>query len=477
MVVTTRRAASPARPPAQSPSRPKSAAAKASKVPSGDVIPAWINYYVAPVLMMTATPSLCLVLAYITHQRDPSISAFVAKAQEVGATALLSEIIASAKPSLNSMVVVLVFNYVALLIYWWPGPTKYGPLSEKGAKPDYADNGVAHCALFSATFLAGSKELGLGWYKLSVLYDDFPAMIGTLMLAGLSFCLFLYFKGLHAPSGPDAGTSGHGFLFDYYWGTELYPRLCGVDVKKFVNCRFSMTFWQLAGISFVAASYQKHGTLDPGLVLCALSQYLYLVKFYIWEIGYMRSIDIIQDRAGFYETWGCIVWVPSVYTLHTRTMVPLQSGLGWPSAAAIFAVGLLGVGLNFAADRERQVFRESDGKCKVWGKDPVYIEARYSVISPKTGKSEPHTSLLLASGWWGVARHLQYTFELTAAWSWGLLAGVSTHGVLPLFYPVFLTILLVHRAARDEVKCLAKYGDDYKTYMQMVPYKILPYIY
>ena len=26
----------------------------------------------------------------------------------------------------------------------------------------------------------------------------------------------------------------------------------------------------------------------------------------------MRSIDIIVDRAGFYETWGCLVFVPSL---------------------------------------------------------------------------------------------------------------------------------------------------------------------
>jgi 7-dehydrocholesterol reductase len=31
-------------------------------------------------------------------------------------------------------------------------------------------------------------------------------------------------------------------------------------------------------------------------VLAALSQFLYLVKFFWWEMGYMRSIDIIVDR-------------------------------------------------------------------------------------------------------------------------------------------------------------------------------------
>eukprot|EP01043_Picozoa_sp_COSAG02_P028877 COSAG02_NODE_1772_length_10984_cov_8.166651_5_plen_112_part_00 len=43
----------------------------------------------------------------------------------------------------------------------------------------------------------------------------------------------------------------------------------------------------------------------------------------------MRSIDIIVDRAGFYETWGCLVWVPSVYTLHTRLLVETPSDLSW----------------------------------------------------------------------------------------------------------------------------------------------------
>merc|ERR1719269_218786 len=158
----------------------------------------------------------------------------------------------------------------------------------------------------------------LGWYDFGVLFDVFGPTVGALNAFGLVFCVFLYFKGLHYPCTKDSGTSGGGFVFDYYWGMELYPRICGVDVKKFVNCRFSMTFWQLAGACYTYRSYTTHGKLDPGLFLAAVSQYVYLVKFFVWEIGYMRSIDIIVDRAGFYETWGCIVWVPTVYTLHSR---------------------------------------------------------------------------------------------------------------------------------------------------------------
>lgn len=435
--------------------------------------------------MILGSPSFCLVTGWLTQQQSPTLSTLVGTlaADPLG---FGGQVLAATLPTVEAAAILFGFLGLALLLYTIPGETKYGPISEKGWKPAYVDNAMAHCLLFPLFFILGSKELSgkHGLYHLSVLYDHFGPIIGLLNYGGLAFCFFLYAKGLGylkplgiGISGPDCGSSGRGFIFDYYWGTELYPRLAGVDVKRFVNCRFSMTFWMLAGISFSAASYSQHGVLDPGIVLCALSQFLYLVKFFYWEIGYMRSIDIIIDRAGFYETWGCLVWVPTIYTLHTRTMVNLPSGLSWPSATAIFVVGTAAVYFNFQADIQRQRFRETSGKELVWGKKPIAIEAEYSVINATTGKTEKHTSLLLASGWWGVARHAQYLFELTAAWSWGILAGVHTHGILPLFYPTFLTILLIHRAIRDEEKCQAKYGAAFTKYKQMVPYNILPGIF
>ena len=46
----------------------------------------------------------------------------------------------------------LVFNFVALLIYWWPGPTEHGPVTIHGHTPEYSDNGVAHCILFTLRY-------------------------------------------------------------------------------------------------------------------------------------------------------------------------------------------------------------------------------------------------------------------------------------------------------------------------------------
>lgn len=437
--------------------------------------------------LLIASPFLSLLLAHLTSPEfaawHPEPPLFVSKLLPVcvadvgGCASGVYRAGRSVVPTVEAAKFVLSFMGVALVLErLLPGKIETGPETLTGHVPTYVDNAVAHCFTFSALFLAGSN-FGLDLYDFGIIYDLFPGSVAFLNLFGLVFCIFLTFKGRYFPSTQDCGSSG-SFLKDFLWGTELYPRVGGLDLKRFINCRVSMTFWQLAGLSYCYRSYTLHDrTLDYGLFFAALSQYLYLVKFFYWEMGYMRSIDIIVDRAGFEIQWGCLVWVPSVYTLHSRYLVQYPSGLSLPVAALLFVTSILGVVFNYLADRERDVFRATNGKCKVWGKDPTYIQAEYTVLDRKTGKKTQKTSLLLASGFWGVARHFQYFFELTAAWSWCFLSNPFQNGILPLFYASFLTYLLVDRANRDSDKCKLKYGKYYDEYCQLVPYKILPGIY
>ena len=334
----------------------------------------------------------------------------------------------SSAPTAEACMFLVMFMGLALVLdVVLPGKTEYGPLTLTGHRPEYKDNGLKHCFVFSLLFIGGS-DLGLGLYPLGIMYEQFAPCISALNVFGMALAAFLYYKGLHFPSTKDCGSSG-SLLKDFTWGTELYPRVCGVDIKRFVNCRFSMTFWQLAGISFVAKSLElrPEAGIDPGILLCALSQYLYLVKFYIWEIGYMRSIDIIVDRAGWEIQWGCLVWVPAVYTLHSRFLVQHPSGLSIEIALAIFVMGMSGVAMNYWADDQRRRFRESGGEKLVWGQRPVFVKTQYTTINSE-GEEESRSSLLLASGFWGIARHFHYVFELVAAYSWCLLANPFRNG-------------------------------------------------
>jgi 7-dehydrocholesterol reductase len=282
----------------------------------------------------------------------------------------------------------------------------------------------------------------------------------------LVFCLLLYFKGIYAPSTTDHSSTGN-FIFDYYWGTELYPRILGWDVKQFTNCRFGMIGWALAVTSFAFAQAEMYGHADWSIIMSAALIVIYLFKFFVWEAGYMRSMDIIVDRAGFYICWGCLVWVPAVYTSPVMFMTKHPVNMPAWLAAIVFAAGLTAIGVNYWADRQRQVVRSTNGNTTIWGKTPVLIQSQYT-----TEKGETKHSLLLASGFWGISSHFHYLPELLAAFFWSCSTGFSF--LMPFFYLIFLTVLLIHRAYRDEEKCSKKYGPYWLQYRALVPYKIIP---
>lgn len=463
-------------------------------------------------VLVVLSPFLSLLLAYatggdiinndwrVTHPLTEMLPACTSDVSACISNTLSAGM--SVVPTMEGAKFVLTFMAVALVLErFLPGKIEVGPETATGHVPRYVDNGVAHCFVYSVLFFLGSNlgpcgdsseqllpALGDAFekvgvceyytpYNFGIMYDAFESSLSFLNIFGIFFCMFLTYKGLCFPSTQDSGSSG-SWVKDYLWGTELYPRVFGLDLKRFINCRFSMTYWQLAGFSFCYRSYVLHGNvMDWGLFFSALSQYLYLVKFFFWEMGYMRSIDIIVDRAGYEIQWGCLVWVPAVYTFHSRFLVQHPSGLSYGVALSLFVLSMAGVALNYAADRERDVFRASKGQCKVWGSKPRYITAKYMIVDPKTGTATQKTSLLLASGFWGMARHFQYFFELTAAYSWCFLANPMQNGVMVMFYALFLTGLLVDRSKRDTEKCQLKYGKYYNEYCELVPYKIVPGIY
>lgn len=82
----------------------------------------------------------------------------------------------------------------------------------------------------------------------------------------------------------------------------------------------------------------------------------------------------------------------------------------------------------------------------------------------------------MVSGWWGIARKINYTFELVASLLWSASAGFQ-YGVWPYLYFIFLVLLLVHRVFRDESKCHVKYGKYWAQYCKIVPYRLIPFVF
>jgi 7-dehydrocholesterol reductase len=291
-------------------------------------------------------------------------------------------------------------------------------------------------------------------------------IISSMNIFALSFCAFLYLKGKYFPSSTDCGSTGN-VIFDFYWGTELYPRIFGWDVKQFTNCRCGMMFWPLFILSCAFKQYEMHGTVADSMIVNVALQLIYITKFFAWETGYLSSMDIMHDRAGFYICWGVLVFLPCVYTSHSMYLVDNPNELGIILSSLIFAVGLLAIYINYDCDRQRQYFRADHGRHKIWGKDPVFIEAKY-----KTESGEVKTSLLLASGYWRISRHFHYLPEILAAAAWTIPVWCKEY--LPYFYIPYLILLLTDRAFRDDARCKCKYGKYWDQYCNHVPYMIIP---
>lgn len=353
-----------------------------------------------------------------------------------------------------------------LLMRLVPGKEFRGPVTPAGNVPVYKANGVACYFITYIAFYLLSFQMQV--FSPTIIYDNLGGLLGALCFFSFIFCIFLYFKGKYFPSSTDCGATGN-VIFDFYWGTELYPRILGWDVKMFTNCRFGMMGWGLIIMSCAAKQSQLYGLSDAMLVSVML-QLVYITKFFVWETGYLGSLDIMHDRAGFMICWGVLSWIPSVYTSPALYLVHNPHQLGLTLSSVIFILGFSSIMINYMADRQRQLVRSTQGRCTIWGKKPKVLQAHYI-----TEKGEHKTSLLLCSGWWGIARHFQYIPEILGAFFWSVPALFSDF--FPYFYFVFLTILLTQRAFRDDSRCSKKYGKDWDKYCEIVPKKMIPYLF
>jgi 7-dehydrocholesterol reductase len=234
----------------------------------------------------------------------------------------------------------------------------------------------------------------------------------------------------------------------------------------FTNCRFGLMSWAIILLSFAAKQKELYGLSDSMIVAVSL-QLLYITKFFFWETGYLRSLDIMHDRAGFYICWGCLVWVPGIYTSSTLYLVNHPNHLGFFWGGLILTLGSICILINYWADSQRQRIRALEGKCTILGKTPLLIHAKYT-----TEQGEQKENVLLASGWWGISRHFHYLPEILGAFFWSVPALFDNF--LPYFYVIYLTLLLVDRAYRDDKRCAEKYGVAWDEYCQTVPYKMIP---
>jgi len=296
-----------------------------------------------------------------------------------------------------------------------------------------------------------------------------------------------------------AGGHTGNMLYDWFIGRELNPRvtlplLGEIDIKVFCELRPGLLGWLLLDYACVAHQYKTYGYVTDSIALITAFQTLYVFDSYYMESSILTTMDIITDGFGFMLAFGDLGWVPFIYSLQAKYLAVYPLSLGPYGTAGVLAILSFGYWVFRSSNNQKNRFRTDPS-------DPRIKHLRY--METKSG------SKLIISGWWGTARHINYLGDWVMSWSYSLPTGLAGYLIqrgsakvdgdetafamgdaqvvqgdakgwgmlITYFYVLYFAVLLIHREMRDEEKCAKKYGEDWKKYKKLVPYRILPGIY
>lgn len=341
-----------------------------------------------------------------------------------------------------------------------------GPTNVDNVTPLYAANGFEFWIL--SIFLV---------ILLTSVFPDLPKLftmnfipfIMTSNIFGLLFVLYLYLRTRkNYYDKPEDTREKNSFLFKFLRGLEIHPKLFGVDVKQWTNCRYGMISWQIIILLFMFYKFKDSG-FNNAIFTTVILQSIYIGKFFLWETGYFNTLDITLDRAGYYICWGCLVFLPALYTYTVYYLVNRSPNISIKTSIIIFLLGAYFTYKNYEVDRQKEIFKKNKEHSIINGKPAKWLDVKYN----KDGKEVD--SKLLLSGHWGYSRHTNYTYEILTSATWSAVG--YQYGPIPFLYLGYITFLLVHRIYRDEKKCKAKYGKYWKEYCDLVKYRLIKGIY
>ncbi|KAJ1324336.1 Delta14-sterol reductase [Microdochium nivale] len=384
-------------------------------------------------------------------------------------------------------------------------------LRESGKTLLYRFNAFSSTVVQLVACAAGTYLHGADFVVWRYITDNYLQLLTAHLLLSFIIAIAVYWGSFSViPGNPQLRELAHGghtgsVVYDFFIGRELNPRwtlplgLGEVDLKTWLGMRPGLTGWALLNCAFIAQQYRNYGYLSDSILCVALAQGYYVLEGQWAEGGILGMMDFASDGLGFMLVFGDMVWVPFLYSTQCRylAMFPVHMGpLGVAGVLLTFGVGVY-------------IFRASNAQKIAFRKDPDAPRFKGATfIQTKRGTK------LLTSGWWGMARHINYFGDWLQSLPFSLPTGLAGFVVLPAgsvaaaeaaaggaakmmldgrvlvagdaagwgmlvmwFYSAWFAWLLIHRERRDDRACAEKYGDDWVAYKKEVPWRILPGVY
>ncbi|KAJ1902350.1 erg24, C-14 sterol reductase [Kickxella alabastrina] len=361
---------------------------------------------------------------------------------------------------------VMWWTWLAALYFIIPATNIQGVVLRDGQRLSYLMNGFS--SLLVTTLVTLAVYMKAGTEPFLWIADHFFELAVASWIFATSLALFVYIYSfrhsyVERPGKPTvmlglAGNSGNP-VYDFFIGRELNPRIGSLDVKVFCELRPGIMGWILLNVCFAIKQYKDQGSVSVSMWLAIVPQIWYCIETLIFEDKVLTTMDVTTDGFGWMLSFGDLTWVPFMYTVQARYLSFTPVTLSTPYAAFLAGMATCSYLVFRLSNNEKNAFRTNPN-------DPKVQHLKY--ITTESG------SRLLISGWWGAARHINYTGD----WMLGLAQCLATGMNTPMtyFFSGYFLVLLVHRNYRDEHKCHEKYKKDWDKYCEIVPYMFIPYV-
>lgn len=305
-----------------------------------------------------------------------------------------------------------------------------------------------------------------------------------------------------------------GDLAAFYLGHEWNPRLFGdyCDVKMLLYIIGAIGLL-LNILSCIAFEIQRDSKISIGMTAYSVCFLWFIGEYMLGEEVHLYTYDLFAEKIGFKLLWcvyndylklfidlfltlisfcyrGCIVFYPFFYgigllIINTVTfsyvtnsrccactvicvgafsIVSSSKDISSLQAVGVVVLFFSGWIMTRGANMQKFYFR-------------INPESKTFLFGLVRQKTIPGTRIL-CSGWWGLARHLNYFGEIVQGIALalpGFLMGSSLYyQVIPWLYPLYYIALFIPRQIDDDAVCKAKYGAKWDEYCMSVPYRIVP---
>ncbi|KOX78838.1 Lamin-B receptor [Melipona quadrifasciata] len=278
-------------------------------------------------------------------------------------------------------------------------------------------------------------------------------------ILGTILSLLLFVKGSRAPvANLNIHGSTNSVIYNFWQGREINPRIGPVDFKISLF-RTSMIAIILINLSIVMKTIEETETysleyLNMGVLLGALLQIIYAIDALFFESTILTTFEVMYEGTGYMLSTGYMMY-PFLPTLTTKYMLyhKIQFTYLFVFPLLAFIIGYL---LYRISNSQKNEFRRNPLSPSL-----IHLETIPTVRGKK----------LIVSGLWGHVRHPNYLGDIIIWWS---ISSISLAcDILPYYYAIMCSGLLMHRAIRDNERCKIRYGLAWEQYTSRVKYMIL----